>query len=963
MRFLIALALVFVGCGGGGDGTPPVETACNNGLDDDFDGNVDLADPGCSDATDTDESNVPIAACGDGKDNDGDGLVDFPNDPGCSVAQQDDEADDCPNGPACPACANGIDDDGDGQTDYPADTGCKFAGQRDEFGFDPNACGGAVELMQLTGVAVNGSIPSGQGALAATCGGEGDEVAYAFAVNEPRVVVVSVTGLLDFDPIVSLRSSCQDPNSELACNDNVSAGEKASRLRAAVTPGVYYIVVDSTSTTGGGSFRLQVDQYLAEGEACAPQLPSCAPGLVCREIVQGQGDVCSQPRCNDGMNNDADSATDYPADPGCAAPSDDDETDVCPNGMGCPACGNGVDDDADGQIDYGMDSGCTSASQPIESCGVEKDSFLVAESGTVTGTTSGASSDYTAMCGSSSTSPDVVILLDIPAMQSLRLDNMGTTFDSVLALTGLQCQGELACADVGGNGGESVTRANLAAGLYAVVIDGYFGGQGAFTVHVQGTIAAGARCDGALAAAGAISCDSGYTCTGGICVGALACNDLVDADGDGDAGWPSDPGCESPVDTTEEDDCPAGPNCPQCANGQDDDGDGQIDYPTDAVCVSASSTSESCASAEGVLPLVQPTTGVDLSSATSEQTLSCAFSTAPDVTFALDLPALTSLRISDDAFSSMSLTGSNCVAEVACDSSELVLGATAAGRYYLHVENGFSDIAEVTVAGAIAAGGSCEVPLAQSGALICAEGFSCSGPMNARTCQPAACNDLIDQDGDGFAGYPMDPGCTSASDADESDSCPGAGCPVCANDLDDDGDGAFDYPADVGCSSAAGTTEAFCAIESSPIVTISIPAYAGTTVGRGDDFSASCGGAGSPDVIYALNLPVPVATLTIDTVGSAFDTILALRDATCSTQLQCDDEGGGGGTSRITRTNVAAGAYGIQVDGWSNDSGNYNLSVRGIVAPNAACTNPLFTSGVLVCPANHTCTAGTCQPI
>ena len=62
--------------------------------------------------------------CNDGRDNDGDGKIDFPYDPGCFAPNQDDETDDCPDGPNCPQCANGKDDDMNGTTDYPDDPGC-----------------------------------------------------------------------------------------------------------------------------------------------------------------------------------------------------------------------------------------------------------------------------------------------------------------------------------------------------------------------------------------------------------------------------------------------------------------------------------------------------------------------------------------------------------------------------------------------------------------------------------------------------------------------------------------------------------------------------------------------------------------------------------------------------------------------------------------------------------------------
>jgi OOP family OmpA-OmpF porin len=65
------------------------------------------------------------AVCSDGQDNDGDGKIDYPNDPGCSTADDGDETDP-------PVCSDGIDNDGDGLIDFPADKGCESADDLDE---------------------------------------------------------------------------------------------------------------------------------------------------------------------------------------------------------------------------------------------------------------------------------------------------------------------------------------------------------------------------------------------------------------------------------------------------------------------------------------------------------------------------------------------------------------------------------------------------------------------------------------------------------------------------------------------------------------------------------------------------------------------------------------------------------------------------------------------------------------
>ena len=65
----------------------PTHPICSDGIDNDRDGIVDLADPGCRDARDQDEADpgmVPF--CANGQDDDGDGTLDFPEDEGCTGA-------------------------------------------------------------------------------------------------------------------------------------------------------------------------------------------------------------------------------------------------------------------------------------------------------------------------------------------------------------------------------------------------------------------------------------------------------------------------------------------------------------------------------------------------------------------------------------------------------------------------------------------------------------------------------------------------------------------------------------------------------------------------------------------------------------------------------------------------------------------------------------------------------------
>ena len=741
-------------CGGGTD-KPKGMTQCSDGVDNDSDGLVDFPDdPGCTSLEDDSEDSLPMPQCSDGRDNDGDGKIDFPDDPGCFAPQQDSETDDCPNGPNCPQCGNGKDDDGNGTMDYPNDPGCASASDNDEFTDNPVACGQAVTIKHMpatnedTGMFTLGA-PSN---LSSTqCGGTGGEIAYELRITQPKVIVASTDNAgTTADTVLYIRSKdCMNAAMELACSDDLSSTNTSSTITQSLTPGVYYLIVDAHDTSTNGAYDLTVHFFVGEGVTCATG-DDCGPGLVCRVPMGGtMGKVCSKHVCSDGVDDDGDGKLDYPTDPGCAAPDDDDETDDCPNG----------------------------------------------------------------------------------------------------------------------------------------------------------------------------------------------------------------------------------PNCPECANGKDDDMDGKTDYPADLQCKAASSTSEACVSHENVAEITTGITMGDTSmGAANDFTLSCGFEAAPDLTYRLDLPKMASLSIVLDSatiFPEMELLNSSCGGtELACSSSSITETNFAAGTYYLVVQSDFaSELGPftVTVSGQIAGGESCESPLAQANAITCASGFACAGTAGSRTCKPAKCNNGIDDDSDGKIDYPNDPGCTSPSDDDESDTCPGAGCPVCSDGMDNDGDMLTDYPADYGCASAAGTSEVFCTGETDPTSLVTMPVTTGTTVGKANDFAPTCvSSSTSPDVALALSLPVPVASLQVDTIGSAFDTVLSIKDSTCGTTIACDDDSGNSTahTSKITLSNVAPGNYAIDVDGYLTHSDVFTLNVKGTVAQGTSCTSNLFTTGLLVCPTGTTCkgTPKTCAP-
>lgn len=83
--------------------------------------------------------------------------------------------------------------------------------------------------------------------------------------------------------------------------------------------------------------------------------------------VTGGGTCTPTPQCRDGIDNDGDGATDFPADFSCSSAEDNDET------LPKAQCQDGIDNDGDGLKDYPMDPGCSSLQDNDETHVVQAD--------------------------------------------------------------------------------------------------------------------------------------------------------------------------------------------------------------------------------------------------------------------------------------------------------------------------------------------------------------------------------------------------------------------------------------------------------------------------------------------------------------------------------------------------------------------------------------------------------------
>ena len=912
-------------------------------------------------------------ACNDTVDEDGDGAPGFPSDPGCTSISDDDETDTCPSGAGCPQCADDLDNDMDGFIDYGVDPGCATASQNTELA----PCNSVDPVLNFTGnlTAVSG-IGSRLNDVALSCGTNGRDDIYRLVIPTPLANLRVDTIGSPLDTVVGVRTATCN-GADLQCNDD-GAGSGDSLINLTnVGVGEYFIIVEDEFVANPGTYNLNVVGTLLAGGRCTPGSTNfvCPSAHAC--IGAAGNERCEPAACNDAIDQDGDGSPGFPTDPGCVDINDPDESDDCPAGPGCPQCGNDVNDDGDPWTDYPTDPGCLSANDASELQCTSADPILPA--GNIVGaTTTGRANDIALSCGSNGRDEVYRFIVNRPLTQ-LRVDTIGSALDTVVGIRRNSCAGpDLVCDDnSGGSGSSLATVNNPAVGEYYIVVDDRNSANTTYNLNIRATLPNGASCTPG---------DVTFVCgTGHVCGGTAGmetcipgpCADTVDQDGDGLLGFPDDPGCTSTIDLTEEDNCPSGPGCPICADDLDNDSDGLVDYPLDPTCGAASDNIEAatCSSADPILTYSGPVMGAAMNIRLNDIDLSCGTDGRDEVyRLVLNEPLLT-LRVDTigsalDTVVGIRRTSCNGTADLVCDDntagsgdSLAVLNDVPRGEYWIIVDDrnvSGTLTYNLNITGTL---GSMQRCSPSNSTFVCGLGFTCAGMPGAEVCTPGVCNDSVDADGDGFAGYPGDPGCVDPGDGTEADNCPsGPGCPACANDLDDDSDGLVDYPADNGCVAASSVFEVFCNGETDPLGIITQPVTNGTTSGATNNFTPSCQTLSNNDVALLLNVPVPLATLHLDTNGSGMsDTILQLFDSTCGSLIECDDDDSpSGNLSLIDRVNVPAGQYWVSVDGYSTNVGTFTLNVSATVAAGQPCTHPLFASGVLTCTG--TCGAnGFCQ--
>ena len=182
----------------------------------------------------------------------------------------------CTGYTACSAdeVCNGCDDDGDGSDDEDFDcvrgssAACSVGscsgtatcsdtcteGTCDLGAAPPsNTCGNGA-----TTITSSGSYPfatcGASNDYSGSCGGSnGADIAFRVVLAEASDVLFETTAATDFDTVLHLRSGASCPGTEAACNDDITTGNRLSRVTASLQAGTHWVIVDGFNSTALGS--------------------------------------------------------------------------------------------------------------------------------------------------------------------------------------------------------------------------------------------------------------------------------------------------------------------------------------------------------------------------------------------------------------------------------------------------------------------------------------------------------------------------------------------------------------------------------------------------------------------------------------------------------------------------------------------------------------------------------------
>ena len=920
-------------------------------------------------------------ACSNGLDDDEDGHTDFPRDIGCSSREDDDESN-----PDRFECEDEIDNDEDGYIDQ-EDPGCGSPQDPTE----ASSCGAheAIDISYLSQIVVD---TEGQPSIFEACrSNNAPEQVFLFTLRRPVEYLYISTEGSSFDTLLSVRRECISEESEVACNDDVSGagGPRTSAVQLDQPAlGEYYVIVDGFGESAG-RVVLNVEAGVSEGEACPPDDGPlvCPRGQAC-----DASGVCAPAACADLEDNDGDERADYPSDPGCESPEDQDETDPeelpeCgdgadndrdglidfPNDPECdssadqrearsPACDDRSDNDGDGLVDYPNDPGCRDANDTNEynppACDDGEDNDedgrtdYPDDPGCVNEDDESERTPQNLPECSDGIDNDGDGATDYPSdALSCRAASDPTEDDpcarrSFRDVTGLTSargthSGEL--NDFGGNCGGGEDAESLL--VWRVSADRPLARLNMTTRNSEALVALYARnqCEETEE----IGCT--FNTTQPLVIGPRAAGEDVYIFVDSrflsgiwrvqfDAALAEGARCDSEGLPGERWLCDTGLACLEEASGL-------------SRCVRPQCSDQQDNDGDGNTDFPYDpgcTSTIDNSELNPDPLPACSNNIDEDRDGLFDFGEDPDCDSAADDFE-----GPQCRDGIDNDGDGRIDFAPGGDSACRCLDDPTEDLIEA------ACSDGCDN---DGDGLIDDEDPGCDAPSDNNEFNEPACRDLRDNDGDGHIDYPNDPGCLSSADEDETSPDP---LPACADEIDNDGDGLIDFGLDDGCESASDETEA--SICDLPPLTLDANGQAsGNTSTLSGSQVGSCGFGNAPEAIYFLEVAHP-ANLTVSTSGSQFNTVLYVRsacsslsvcpadDPTCivtSTELACSQDAPGVLWSEVRLSAVSGPLY-LFVDGFGTQAGAYQLSLIGqyLAGGECASSGPSF----ITCPQDTEC--------
>ncbi|MCY1054351.1 hypothetical protein [Nannocystis sp. SCPEA4] len=163
-------------------------------------------------------------------------------------------------------------------------------------------------------------------------------------------------------------------------------------------------------------------------------------------------------------------------------------------------------------------------------------------------------------------------------------------------------------------------------------------------------------------------------------------------------------------------------------------------------------------------------------------------------------------------------------------------------------------------------------------------------------------------------------------------------------------------PTTVSPTSVTITTETTVTVTTDPTFTVTtesphecelvlpavVPIHQGISLSaQGDDFSLSCGGVGGTDIGVVWTAPA-TARYQFDTIGSTFDSLLAVLEGTCSgKELACDDDSGGDLTSKAQVDLVAGQTVTLVIDSFGQSDAEVLFNITEVPVE-SVCPDAVF---------------------